>query len=106
MAPRRALLARATIRQQLERGKLERGGASTRPYISMNPKKVMQSIENGSAAGGLAQLVGILIIGQPVRHRALSVYPLRADPRAAAAHYLVLDDAIKSGAFRITEVSE
>jgi len=66
----------------------------------------MQSIGNDSSASGLDQFIGILVIGEPVRHRGLSVYPLKGRRHATAVHYLVLDDAIKSGGFRITEVSE
>lgn len=45
-------------------------------------------------------------IGSPVRHRALSVYPLTPAEASAAPSYLVLDDALATGRFRITEVSE
>src|SRR5262249_37990635 len=82
-----------------------RGGAFTRPYFSMNLKTTMQSFANHSTPTSIEQLLGILTIGQPTSHRSLAVYPLKADRHVAAVHYLVLDDAIKSGAFRITEVS-
>src|SRR5437764_4813372 len=56
--------------------------------------------------GGIAKVLGILTIGQPERYAALSVYPAKADRVGRAIHYLILDEAIKTGAFRITEVSD
>jgi ARG/rhodanese/phosphatase superfamily protein len=72
----------------------------------MHPKNIMQSSENSSPTDGIARLLGILIIGRPTRYQGLAVYPLKTNERLAAIHYFVLDDAIKTGAFRITEVSE
>jgi ARG and Rhodanese-Phosphatase-superfamily-associated Protein domain len=66
----------------------------------------MQSFMDHSTPAGIDGLLGILTIGQPARYRSLAVYPLKANQRVAAIHYLVLDDAIGTGAFRITEVSE
>ena len=51
-------------------------------------------------------LIGVVAVGTPARHRSLSVFPLRSGGRHAAAAYLVLDDALATGQFRITEVSE
>ena len=45
-------------------------------------------------------------LGSPVKHRGLSVYPLRREGNCATAAYLVLDDALATGRFRVTEVSE
>jgi hypothetical protein len=51
-------------------------------------------------------LIATLIIGTPARHRALSVYPLTCHAKSRVANYLVLDEALATGRFRITEVSE
>ena len=51
-------------------------------------------------------LIAVVTAGSPIRHRALSVYPLRWEGKRATAVYLVLDDALATGRFRITEVSE
>jgi hypothetical protein len=51
-------------------------------------------------------LVAVVTAGMPARHRALSVYPLRRAGKCATAAYLVFDDALSTGQFRITEVSE
>jgi hypothetical protein len=51
-------------------------------------------------------LIAIMIIGAPARHRALSVYPLCWESKGQSATYLVLDEALATGHFRITEVSE
>jgi hypothetical protein len=48
----------------------------------------------------------VVAIGSPARHRALSVYPLTYTERCTAPAYLVLDEALATGRFRITEVSE
>jgi hypothetical protein len=50
-------------------------------------------------------LIAVVTVGSPVRHRSLSVYPLRSEGKCAAAAYLVLDDALATGRFRIIEVS-
>src|SRR5262245_33633268 len=71
----------------------------------MNPN-TKQSFANHSTPIGIEQLLGILTVGHPTSYRSLAVYPLKVDRHVAAIHYLVLDDAIKTGAFRITEVSE
>src|SRR5262245_18089586 len=71
----------------------------------MNLKTTVQSFTNHPTPTGIEQLLGILTIGQPTSYRSLAVYPLKADQHVAAVHYLVLDDAIKTGDFRITEVS-
>jgi hypothetical protein len=51
-------------------------------------------------------LIAIVTVGSPVRHQALSVYPLTYTGTCAAPGYLVLDEALATGRFRITEVSE
>jgi len=51
-------------------------------------------------------LMAAVTVGSPARHRNLSVYPLRSKGRGATAAYLVLDDALATGRFRITEVSQ
>jgi hypothetical protein len=51
-------------------------------------------------------LIAIVALGVPTGHQALSVYPLTCKGRCEAATYLVLDDALGTGQFRITEVSE
>jgi hypothetical protein len=51
-------------------------------------------------------LIAIVTVGSPVRHKALSVYPLTYTDRCEAPAYLVLDEALATGRFRITEVSE
>jgi hypothetical protein len=50
-------------------------------------------------------LIEPLTIGAPMSHGALSVYPLTGQTASAIANYLVLDEAIATGRFRITEVS-
>jgi hypothetical protein len=45
-------------------------------------------------------------VGAPSRHGSLSIFPLRPAARHATAAYLVLDDALATGQFRITEVCE
>jgi len=72
----------------------------------MHLNKTVQSIENGYAPAGIEGLLGLLTVGHPTRHRALAVYPLKAERPVAAFAYLVLDDAIKTGGFRVTEVSD
>lgn len=57
-------------------------------------------------ATSIGEVLGILTVGQPIKYGALGIYPLKADRAAPLIHYLVLDEAIKTGAFRITEVSE
>ena len=54
----------------------------------------------------LDDLITVVTVGSPARHRALSVYPLRRESKGETAAYLVLDDALATGQFRITEVSE
>jgi hypothetical protein len=48
----------------------------------------------------------VVAIGSPARHQALSVYPLTYKESCTAPAYLVLDEALATGRFRITEVSE
>ena len=57
-------------------------------------------------ATSIGEVLGILIIGQPIKYGALGIYPLKSDRAVPLIHYLVLEEAIKTGAFRITEVSE
>src|SRR5262249_18638312 len=52
------------------------------------------------------KLIGIVTVGSPVRDQALSVYPLTYNYRPAAPGYLVLDEALSTGEFGITEISE
>ena len=52
------------------------------------------------------ELIAVLTVGSPARHRCLSVYPLISRGKCATAAYLVLDDALATGRFRVTEVSE
>jgi hypothetical protein len=70
------------------------------------PLNIMRSFGSRATAFDIDKLLGTITIGQPIRHQALTVYPLKADHHGKAFDYLVLDDAIKTGAFRITEVSE
>jgi hypothetical protein len=51
-------------------------------------------------------LIATVAVGSPARHQALSVYPFTYTDRCAAPGYLVLDEALATGRFRITEVSE
>jgi hypothetical protein len=51
-------------------------------------------------------LIAVVTVDSPARHRSLTVYPLRSARKFATAAYLVLDEALASGRFRITEVSE
>jgi hypothetical protein len=51
-------------------------------------------------------LITVVTVGAPARHRSLSVYPLSSGGNRATTSYLVLDDALATGQFRITEVSE
>ena len=52
------------------------------------------------------ELIAVMIVGTPARHRALSVYPLRRADKYTPLAYLVLDEALATNQFRITEVSE
>jgi hypothetical protein len=52
-----------------------------------------------------AQLLNLLAIGVPTHHRGLSVFPLTPKRSIAAPAHLVLDDALATGGFRITDVS-
>jgi hypothetical protein len=52
------------------------------------------------------QLIATLFVGTPVTHRALSIYPLESKTGSLTENYLVLNEAIATGRFRITEVSE
>jgi hypothetical protein len=51
-------------------------------------------------------LFSVVAIGSPAQHRGLSVYPLRREGNCATLAYLVLDDALATGQFRVTEVSQ
>jgi hypothetical protein len=51
-------------------------------------------------------LIAVVALGAPAGHKALFVYPLAWGGRCESAAYLVLDDALGTGQFRITEVSE
>jgi hypothetical protein len=51
-------------------------------------------------------LLVVLTVGTPTTHRSLSVYPLERQMVSATAAYLVLDEALATTRFRITEVSE
>src|SRR5215475_9945540 len=57
-------------------------------------------------ANNINDIIALVTIAGPVRHRALSVYPLLLKVTSALVNYLVLDQALARGAFRITEVSE
>ena len=50
--------------------------------------------------------IATLTLGAPISHGALSVYPLERGTASSRNGYLVLDEAIATGRFRITEVSE
>lgn len=69
----------------------------TQRITDMNTNTDMNTIDD---------LMAALTVGSPARHRNLSVYPLRSEGKGATAAYLVLDDALATGRFRITEVSE
>jgi len=51
-------------------------------------------------------LIATVTVGTPTQHRSLSIFPLRSGGRYATAAYLVLDDALATGRFRVTEVSD
>ncbi|MBO0757879.1 MAG: hypothetical protein J2P54_18695 [Bradyrhizobiaceae bacterium] len=51
-------------------------------------------------------LIAAVIVEAPAKYRALSVFPLRWETKRQAAVYLVLNEALATGKFRITEVSE
>jgi hypothetical protein len=51
-------------------------------------------------------MIALVVIGAPLRHHALSVYPLVLQGKHVTSNYLVLDEALAMGSFRITEVSE
>jgi hypothetical protein len=51
-------------------------------------------------------LIAAVIIGAPAKHRALSVFPLRCEAKSKAEAYLLLDEALATHQFRITEISE
>jgi hypothetical protein len=52
------------------------------------------------------ELLEFVTILPAVAHRSLAVYPMVANLPSGTANYLVLDEAIETGHFRITEVSE
>jgi hypothetical protein len=52
------------------------------------------------------ELLSLLNILPAIAHHSLSIYPLVADSPLDAPNYLTLNEAIESGQFRITEVSE
>jgi hypothetical protein len=54
----------------------------------------------------LRHLIGAIITSAPTAYRALSVYPLRGTAPSSVFAYLVLDDALATGQFRVTEVSD
>lgn len=47
-----------------------------------------------------------LAVGSPVTHKALAVFPLQSDMAAPVGHYQLLEEALATGSFRISEVSE
>ena len=51
-------------------------------------------------------LIATLTVASPARHRGLSVYPLKSGRARTTTAYLVLDEALATNQFRITEVSE
>jgi hypothetical protein len=51
-------------------------------------------------------LIEDVILGAPTRHRGLSLFPLKSRVHLATGSYLVLDDALTTNQFRITEISE
>ena len=50
--------------------------------------------------------IAVVTVGAPTRHLGLSVFPLKSKVHHATASYLVLDDALTTNQFRITEISE
>jgi hypothetical protein len=50
--------------------------------------------------------VSKLSAGSPATHKALSVFPLQAEVGVPGGHYQLLEEALASGRFRISEVSE
>jgi hypothetical protein len=52
------------------------------------------------------ELIAVVTVGAPARHGSLSVFPLRSGRDQTTAAYLVLDEGLATGQFRITEVSE
>jgi hypothetical protein len=54
----------------------------------------------------IKDLIAAVAVGTPARHGSLAVFPLRSACQHATAVYLVLDDALATGQFRIAEVSE
>jgi hypothetical protein len=54
----------------------------------------------------LRHLIGALTVGAPTAYRALSVYPLKGPVPGSVFTYLVLDDALATGQFQVTEVSD
>jgi hypothetical protein len=51
-------------------------------------------------------LISLVNVAAPIKYRALSVFALNGNETARATSYLVLDEALATGAFRVTEVSE
>ena len=45
-------------------------------------------------ATSIGEVLGILIIGQPIKYGALGIYPLKSDRAVPLIHYLVLEEAI------------
>jgi hypothetical protein len=54
----------------------------------------------------ISDIIALVTIAAPIRHHALSVYPLMLKGNSALANYLVLDEALATKAFRVTEVSD
>lgn len=51
-------------------------------------------------------VIAVITVGTPARHRGLAVYPLGSERKGGSAAYLLLDEALATGRFRITEVSD
>src|SRR5262245_51902255 len=54
----------------------------------------------------LHHLMRTVTVDGPATHRALSVYPLRGKASSCLFIYRVLDDALATGQFHVTEVSD
>lgn len=52
------------------------------------------------------ELLDLLAVGAPISYRGLSVFPLIAKTPIPSATHLVLDDALATGRFRVTEISQ
>lgn len=77
-------------------------GSSPVPSHALKPPNPMEH----TLMTTIDDLIAAVIVEAPAKYRALSVFPLSCAAKRQAAAYLVLNEALATGQFRITEVSE